>query len=92
MEPNQVHVVTAAVFGGFEQIFHAAEPRFARQIVGDIPETNRCDRIHDNVPLVHTVTTTHFDMGTRPDANAAPDPPASNSLPKTFGEYHDDVR
>jgi hypothetical protein len=52
--------------------------------MGDIRDTNRLDRIHDNLTLVHTVTTAHLDMGTRPDANAAPDPPASNSVSSTL--------
>ena len=43
MEPNQVDVVAATVFRGLEQILHAAETRFARQIVGDIREANRRD-------------------------------------------------
>jgi hypothetical protein len=40
------------------------------------------------VALVHPVTTTRFDMGTRPDANAASDSPAPDSLAKAFGEHH----
>ena len=43
VEPNQVDVVTGAVSGGFEQILHAVETRFARQIVGDIRQANRSD-------------------------------------------------
>jgi hypothetical protein len=40
------------------------------------------------VALVHPVTTTHLDMGTRPDANAAFDSPALDSLAKVLGERH----
>jgi hypothetical protein len=40
------------------------------------------------VALVHPVTTTHLYMGTRPDANAASDSPAPDSLSKAFGEHH----
>src|SRR5437773_5901377 len=87
-EPNQVDVVTAAVFRCLEQVLHTAETRLARQIIGDVREANRHDRIHDNLPVVHTVTTAHLDVGPHPDADAAPDPPASNSVAKTFGEHH----
>src|SRR5712691_371658 len=89
-EPNQVDVVTATVFRCLEQVLHTAETRLAGQIIGDIPEANRHDRIHDNVPLVHAVTAAHLDVGPHPDADAAPDPPASNSFAKTFGEDHDE--
>src|SRR6478735_8636531 len=76
MEPNQVDVVTGAVSGGFEQILHAGEARFARQIVGDIRQANRPDRLHDNLPLVHAIAAARLDMGPLPDADAALDSPA----------------
>src|SRR5262245_40757063 len=38
--------------------------------------------------LVHAITTTHLHMGTRPDANAASDSSAPDSVPKAFGEHH----
>jgi hypothetical protein len=40
------------------------------------------------VALVHSVTTTHLYMRTRPDANAASDSPPPDSLTKAFGEHH----
>ena len=88
MEPNQVHVGAAAVFCDSQQIIHALEPRFTRQIVRDIGDGNRRNRIHDDVALVHPVTTTHLYMGTRPDTNAAFDATAPDSCPKAFGEHH----
>jgi len=88
MEPNQVHVVAAAVFCGSQQIIHALEPRFTGQIVGDVGDGNRRNRIHDNVALVHPVTATHLDMGARPDTNAASDSPAADSLAKAFSKHH----
>ena len=36
MEPNQVHVVAAAVFCDSQQIIDALEPRFTGQIVRDV--------------------------------------------------------
>jgi hypothetical protein len=88
MEPNQVHLVAAAVFCDLQQIIDALEPRLTGQIVGDVGNGDRRNRIHDDVALVHPVTTTHLDMGVRPDANAASDSPAPDSLAKAFGEDH----
>jgi hypothetical protein len=88
MEPNQVYFVTAAVFCDLQQIIHAFESGFTGQIVRDVFDGNLRNRIHDDVALVHSVTTTHLDMGTRPDANAASDSPAPDSLTKAFGEHH----
>ena len=91
MKPNQIDVVTGAVLRGLEQIGHTAETRLSRQIVGDIREINRHNLIHDDLPLVHTVTTAHLDVGSHPDPDAAPDPPASNSVAKALGEHHDET-
>jgi hypothetical protein len=88
MEPNQVHRVAAAVSCDAQQIIYVLEPRFTGQIVRDVGDGNRHNRIHDDVPLVHPVTTTHLYMGTCPDANAASDSPAPDSLAKAFGEHH----
>jgi hypothetical protein len=91
MEPNQVHLVAAAVFCDSQQIIHALDPRFTGQIVGDVADGNRRNRIDDDVALVHPVTTANLYVGTRPDANAASDPPAPDSLAKAFGEHHRDL-
>src|SRR6267378_707566 len=88
MEPNQVHVVAAAVSCDSQQIIHALESRFTGQIVRHVGEGNRRNRIHDDVAVVHPVTTAHLYMGTRPDANTASDSPAPDSLAKAFGEHH----
>ena len=88
MEPNQVHVVAAAVFRDSQQVIHALEPRFTREIVRDVTDVDRHNGIHDDVALVHLVTTTDLDVGAPPDANAASDSPAPDPLAKAFGEYH----
>jgi hypothetical protein len=91
MEPNQVHLVATAVFCDSQQIIHALEPGFTGQIVRDVGDGHRLNRIHDDVALIHPVTTTHLYMGPRPDANAASDSPAPDSLAKAFGEHHTDL-
>ena len=87
-EPNQEHLVTGAVSCDSQQIIQAVEPRFTGQIVRDLGHPDRSDRLHDDMAVVHPVTTTHLDMGMRPDANAASDSPAPDSLAKAFGEDH----
>ena len=88
MKPNQVHLVAAAVSCDSQEIVNAREPRFTRQIVGDVGNGNRRNRIHDDVTLVHPIATAHSDVRTRPDANAAPDAAAPDSFAKGFGEHH----
>ena len=88
MESNQVHLVAAAVSCYLQQIIHALEPRFTGQIVRNVGEGNRRNRIHDDVALVHRITTTDLYMGTRPDANAAFDSPVPDFVAKTFCENH----
>ena len=56
MEPNQVHLVAAAVSCDLQEIIHAFEPRFASQIGRDVGEGNRRNRIHDDVTLVHPIS------------------------------------
>jgi hypothetical protein len=88
MEANQVHLVAASVSCDLQQIIHAVESRFAGQIVGDVAEGYRRNRIHYDVALIHLVTTTYLYMGTRPDTNTAFDYPEPDSRAKAFGEQH----
>ena len=90
MEPNQVDVVTAAVLRCLEQVIYTAETRFAREVVSNVGDTNRDDRIHHDLALVHPVATTRLHVRPRPDTDAAPNPPAPNSFAKAFTEDHDE--
>lgn len=89
MKPNQVHVATSAMLRNLEQVRYAVETRLARQVMTDVPDIDGHDRIDNDLSVVHAVTASHLDMRPRPDADAAPDPPASDSLAKTFGERHE---
>jgi hypothetical protein len=51
---------------------------------------DRRNRIHDDEALVHPITATRLYMGTRPDADAASDPPAPDSLAEALREQHGD--
>ena len=43
MEPNQEHLVAAAMFGDSQQIIDAIESGFAGEIARDLSEPNRLD-------------------------------------------------
>ena len=88
MEPNQIHVLAAAVSRDAQQVIDALEPRFMGEIVGDVADGNRRNRIDDDVAVVHGVATTDLHMRTRPDANGASDSPAPDALAKALGEHH----
>lgn len=88
MEPNQVHLVAFAMPCDSQEILHALEPRFTGEVMRDISQGHRRDGIHDDMPIVHPVAGPHLDMRARPDANAAPDSPATDSLAKRFREHH----
>lgn len=88
MKPDQVHVVAAAVSCGSEQVLHALESRRAREIVRDVSETHRSNGIHDDVTIVHAITAADVDVRGRPDADAASDPAAPDSLTELLRELH----
>ena len=88
MELNQVHLVAASVSCDLQQIIHAFKPGFAGQIVRDVGDGNRHNRIHYDVAFIHLVTATYLYMGTLPDTNAAFDYPEPDSRAKTFGKHH----
>ena len=88
MKPNQVRLIASAVSCDSQQIIDALETRFTSQIVRDVGDGDRRNRIHDDVTVVHPVTATDLDVRTRPDANAASDSPSPDSLSKVFGEDH----
>jgi len=77
------------VLRDLEQIDYTQESRLSRQLWSDIRKTDRLYGIHFDLPFLHTVSVTHFDMGTLPDSDAARDFSATNSLAKTLGEDHD---
>jgi hypothetical protein len=88
MEPNQVHVVAAAVFGDAEQIINAFKSRLAGQIVRDVGDGYWRNGIHDDMAFVHPVTATRLYPGPLPDPNTAPNSPAPDSLAKALRKHH----
>ena len=90
MEPNQIDILAFTVLRDFKQIEDTQETRLSRQLWSDIRKTDWGDRIHLDLTLFHTVPGTHFDVGTRPYPDTASDFSASNSLPKTLAEHHEE--
>jgi hypothetical protein len=88
VKPNQEHLVAAAMLGDSQQLLYAVEPRLSREIVGHVVESDRFNRIHHNVPVVHGVAAANLHMPPLPDPYGAPDPAAPNFFAKMFGEYH----
>ena len=89
MEPNQVGLVAFAVPRDLQEIVNAVESRLAGQIVRDVVDGNRRNRVDDDVSLVHRVAAANLNMEPCPDADAASESPAPDSVAKPLGEYHD---
>jgi len=56
---------------------------------GDVAELNRLDRVDNDVAVFHRVAAADLDALGLPDAHAAADSAAADSLAKTLGEEHD---
>jgi hypothetical protein len=80
------------VSGDIHQVVYAREAGFTGQIVRDVGDGYRRNRIHDNVAVVHPVTATDLDTGGLPDTDAASDSSTPDSLSKAFGEHHLETR
>jgi hypothetical protein len=89
VEPNEIDIFAFAVLGNFQQIDETQEAGFTREFGGDIGETDRLDGIHLDLTFLHSVAGAHFDMRPRPDANAAGDFSAANSVAKPLGKHHE---
>ena len=89
MEPNQEGLVAFAVPRDLQKIVNAVESRLAGQIVRDVVDGNRRNRIDDDVSILHRVAAAHLHLEPRPDADAASDSPAPDPPAKPFGEHHD---
>jgi len=88
VKPDQVNIVSFAVFGDFEQIDDPQEARFPRQLGSDIGKTYLRDGIYLNLAFLHAIAAAYLDMRARPDADAASDLSPANSIAEAFGEDH----
>jgi hypothetical protein len=74
------------VLGYFEQVEDAEETGCAGQCRGDIRQADGLDGV--DFAFVHAVTRACFYVGARPDADAAGDFAAANSIAEALGEDH----
>src|SRR5262249_30201878 len=81
-------IVALPVPRGLKQVLNPSETRLAGEILGDVSNSDKHDRINFNLPIVPSVTTAHPDVTMRPDPYAAPDPAASNALSDMHAVHH----
>ena len=57
----------------------------------DVGKADRLDRIDLDGPFFHAVARAYFDVGARPDADAASDLALADALAKALGECHEEI-
>ena len=88
MEADEVDPFAFTVLRHLQQIDDAEEAGFARQLGRDIRETDRLDGIDFDLAFFHLITGPDFYVRAHPDADAAGDFSAANSLTEAFREHH----
>jgi hypothetical protein len=89
VEPDEVDIFTFAMFRNLEQVDDAEEARRARQLRGDIEETDRFDGIDFDLAFVHRVAVADLHVRTGPDADATGDFALPDPLAQTFRKDQD---
>lgn len=88
MESNQIDVFAPAVFRDLEELGHIFETRTSCQAWRDVGHTDRPNRIHFDLTLIHAVTPARLDVGTCPYSNTAGNSASAHSLSELLGEDH----
>ena len=88
VKTNQVNIVSAAMFGHFQQINHPQKAGCKGQLVCDVLNSDLLNGIHLNFAFFHLVALPHMYARALPDANAARDRSAFYSLPEALCEKH----
>jgi hypothetical protein len=88
VESDQIDVVAATVFRDREEVDHVFETRTSRQVWSDVGQTDRPNRIHFDLTLIHAVASADLDVGTCPYPDTAGDGASSHSFPEPLGEDH----
>jgi len=86
MESNQEDLAAAAVRRDFDQVLDVSKTRLLREIVREIAPSDRLNRVHDDLAIIHRVPAADLHMEPRPDANRTSDSSLPNALAKVFGE------
>jgi hypothetical protein len=77
------------MFCYLQQLVDVREARLASEIVRDVIQRDRGDRINDDVAIVHLIPIPNLDPRILPDPDAASDSAAADSFTKMFGEDHE---
>lgn len=88
MEADEIDLFAAAVFSDFEQVDDAEKTGFAGKLGCDVGEADGLDRIHFDFTFFHGVAPAGFCAWAFPDANAARDVSAANTVTEAPGEHH----
>src|ERR1017187_5231012 len=90
MEADQVDILARAVLRHFQQVDDAEEARLARQLRRDIRIADGRDGIDLDFAFFHAVAIAGFHVRALPNAHAAGDFSAANSLAQALGEDHEE--
>ena len=88
MESNQIDVLALAVFRDLEEIGHTFKTRTSCQVWRDVGQTDRLNRIHFDLTLVHAVAPPDLDVGIRPYPNTDGDGASPYAFSEPPGENH----
>src|SRR5579872_1130595 len=90
VEPDQINILTSAMFRDLEQVQNAKESRLARQLRSNIWKPDRFNRIDFNLAFLHTVSSAHAHARMHPNPHTASDLAATYSLAKSLSEHHEE--
>jgi hypothetical protein len=88
VEADEVDSLAFAMFRHLQQVDDSEEAGFARQLRRDVREADWLDGIDFDLALFHLIAGSDFDVGARPDADAAGDFSAANSVAEALREHH----
>ena len=88
MEADEIHVFATPMFRDLEQIAYTLEAAGTGKIRSDLVQRNRDDRIHFDLPTLHSVPLTHRNAGPMPYTNAARDRAGSHPIAQILYEQH----
>ncbi|HUR83022.1 MAG TPA: hypothetical protein VM733_19845 [Thermoanaerobaculia bacterium] len=88
MKRDEVNVSPASVSGHFQEIGYRLEAAGACDIVGEILDPDRRDRVDFDRASFQTVLPAHRDARLMPDANGARDRAGPDAIAQVFDEEH----
>src|SRR5688572_30228420 len=86
MEPDQVHVLAAAVLRHLQQVDEAGEARGPRELRRDVGQRDPLDRVDLDRAFAERVASADLDARALPDAHAARDLAAADAVVQALRE------